>query len=308
VKGVSFQFEEGAALESVEQFLAEVRQFSGSGKFDSYFRGEPKRGKTLQPSIGRRHYYAGQSVLFTPTQERSMLHRFRRHAYTHFQRVPTEWETLFLARHHGLPTRLLDWTSNPLVALYFAAFHENDEITYQDESNEAAALKLNLDGGVWAVQRRADAHDLDVFDSQVPPLAVRGIKLVYPFYPTSRMTAQSGMFTIHENPWMDVIGCAGKKFREGDLDIAKLKRWTVSSRCKADVILELERLAVNSRTLFPDLDGLAKGLWQTEVIRSTAKTVRRQSPMTPPRVSKAAGTSRSARARDGARRELPRRS
>lgn len=272
MKGVTFQFEEGGAIESAGQFLSEVRAFGGEANFDCYFRGEPKLSETLQPSIGRRHYYAGKSITFTAQQERLMLHRFRRHAYSHFQRVPTEWETLFLARHHGLPTRLLDWTSNPLVALYFAAFHENDEVTYQDERAKSATMKLNLDGTVWAIRRRAAGeHDLDVFDERVSPLSVRGIKLVHPFYPTQRMTAQSGMFTLHGDPWRDVIRCAGRSFRNDELDLAKLKRWTVSSRCKGEVILDLERMAVNSRTLFPDLEGLAKGLWQTEVIRSAKK-------------------------------------
>jgi hypothetical protein len=269
MKGVTFEFKEGGVLESVEQFLGEVRAFAGATNFDCYFRGEPRLSETLQPSIGRRHYYAGKSIVFTAAQERVMLHRFRRHAYNHFQRVPTDWETLFLARHHGLPTRLLDWTSNPLVALYFAAFYENDEVTYHDARARAATMKLNLDGSVWAIRRRAsDGHDIDVFDERVSPLSMRGIKLVYPFYPTARMTAQSGMFTLHGEPWKNVIQCAGQRFRENELDIANLKHWTVSSRSKASVILDLERLAVNSRTLFPDLEGLAKGLWQTEAIRS----------------------------------------
>ena len=272
MKTASFTFEEGNAIESVEQFLAELRQFAGAGNFGLYLRGEPKPGEALLPSIGRRHYYAGKSVTFTAAQERAMLHRFRRHAYSHFQRVPSEWETLFLARHHGLPTRLLDWTSNPLVALYFAAFHENDEITYRGEAKAAATMKLDLDGTVWAIQRRVEeTEDLDVFDAATSPLDSKGIKLIYPFYPTPRMTVQSGIFTLHADPWTDVVQCAGRRYRADELDILKLKRWQVSSHCKPTVILDLERLAINSRTLFPDLDGLAKGLWQTEIIRQLVK-------------------------------------
>ncbi len=272
MKGAKFQFEEGDQIESVEQFLGEIRRFGAARAFQSYFRGEPRLSATLQPSIGRRHYYAGKSIIFSARQERIMLHRFRRHAYTHFQRVPTEWETLFLARHHGLPTRLLDWTSNPFVALYFAAFHESDEMTYQDKGSAAAKPKLNLDGSVWAIQRRDDEqHDLDVFKERLSPLSARGIKLIYPFFPTARMTAQSGIFTLHGDPWQDVVKAAGQNFRDAELDIARLKRWTVSSRCKAEVIHDLERLAVNSRTMFPDLDGLAKGLWQTEIIRQAGR-------------------------------------
>lgn len=55
--------------------------------------------------------------------------------------------------------------------------------------------------------------------------------------------------------------------RPEELDIERLFRWTVPSSNKARIVLDLERLAINSRTLFPDLDGLARGLWQTEVIR-----------------------------------------
>jgi hypothetical protein len=130
-------------------------------------------------------------------------------------------------------------------------------------------LKLNLDGTVWAIQRCPTAeNDLDVFDERVAPLDVRGIKLVYPFYPTPRMSAQSGMFTLHGEPLADMVGCAGQPFAENELDVARLKRWTVGSGCKATIIFDLERMAVNSRTLFPDLEGLAKGLWQTEIIRA----------------------------------------
>jgi len=273
-KRVSFSFEEGKPITGVEHFLSELKRFAGRHLFRMYFRGHGEPINALVPSIGRKQYYIGKSILFDRHKERELLSRFRRHAYEHFQRLPTEWETLFLARHHGLPTRLLDWTANPLVALYFAAFYENDEVVYR-ERNAAnfSTVKLNLDGTVWAIERAADTrYDLDVLTERRSPLDVPGIKLVYPFNPSVRMTAQSGMFTLHGDPRADMVKLSGKTFPVDSLDISRLKRWSVPAKNKLEIIIDLERLAVNSRTLFPDLDGLAKGLYQTEIIREITKT------------------------------------
>jgi hypothetical protein len=87
------------------------------------------------------------------------------------------------------------------------------------------------------------------------------------------MTVQSGIFTLHGEPWTDMAKSAGKRFRSPDLDVNKLIRWTVKSQYKTEIVLDLERLAINSRTLFPDLEGLARGLWQTEIIRNSFKDV-----------------------------------
>jgi hypothetical protein len=261
-----FTFEDGGAIRSLDDFFAKISRFGGRGPAQTYFRGEGEPVEQLMPSIGRRHHYAGKSVMFTGKEERSLLKRFRRYAYEYFKRVPTEWETLFLARHHGLPTRLLDWTSNPLVALYFAASHGNDEFTRSARAGRGR--KLEVDGTVWAIARREDRReDLDIFTEKPSPLNVRGIRLVFPVNPSPRVTAQSGVFTLHRDPRADLVKCAGKNYAADELDIARLKRWRVPTGHKAEIILDLERVAVNSRTLFPDLDGLARGLWQTEVLR-----------------------------------------
>jgi hypothetical protein len=265
-----FTFEEGSEVESLEHFLGEIKSFGGRGPAQTYFRGQGEPVAELRPSIGRRQHYAGKSVTFTEKEERSLLKRFRRYAYEYFKRVPSEWETLFLARHHGLPTRLLDWTSNPLVALYFAASHENDG--FARWAPQGRERKLEVDGTVWAVARREDVRDdLDVFAEKRSPLDVRGIRIVFPMNPSPRVTAQSGVFTLQGEPWSDLVKCAGKKYADNQLDIARLKRWTVPSRKKAGIILDLERVAINSRTLFPDLDGLARGLWETEVLRKAKR-------------------------------------
>ena len=266
-KQARFTFQDGGAIRDLEHFLKAIRGFGGRGPAQTYFRGQGELVEQLMPSIGRKQYYAGKSVTFSEKQERSLLKRFRRYAYEYFRRVPTEWETLFLARHHGLPTRLLDWTSNPLVALYFAASHESDDLARSAPGG--GEKKLEVDGTVWAIaQRQTDRDGIDIFADKPSPLAAPGIRLVYPVNPSPRITAQSGVFTLHGDPWADLVKCAGKPYADDELDIQRLQRWTVPAANKTNIILDLERVAINSRTLFPDLDGLARGLWETEVIRT----------------------------------------
>ncbi len=264
---VQFTFEEAGAIQSVEHFLSEIKRVAGAGDFRLCFRGHGQPTEGLMPSIGRKHFYLGRSITFNAAQERELLTQFRRHSYEHFGRIASEWENLFVARHHGLPTRLLDWSFNPLVALYFAAFFESEQVLADRNEGGASKEQLNVDGTVWAIQRRRDIQELDVLSDARSPLELRGIKLVFPFNPTPRMTAQSGIFTLHGVPWTDMVRDAGQPYAPEELDVAKLIKWTVRSCDKMGIVLDLERLAINSRTLFPDIEGLARGLWQTEIIR-----------------------------------------
>ncbi len=107
-----------------------------SHTFGIYFRGQNEIDHGLHPSAGR------PGKAYSPDQERNFLHRFRRRSYAHYGRILTDWETLFLARHYFLPCRLLDWSANPLVALFWAC--RGGESSYDH------------DGAVWVFVRQPD--------------------------------------------------------------------------------------------------------------------------------------------------------
>lgn len=237
-------------LESIKLF---ENEFPGGGL---YFRGQKCYSDPLQPTAGRNDFYKHGGKVMQPRtkdQEKDLVHRFKRYAYSYTQRSLTDWEALFLARHHGLPVRLLDWTSNPLIALYHAVVFEEDP---------------GNDGAVWVFRRiKDDSKDIDVTESKTSPFNIPGVRIIYPDYVDPRMVAQSGCFTLHEHPERSLEADNPTNYEDGNFDICVLRKWKVPKDKKAELLVILERLAINYRTLFPDLDGLAKGLWQLEVIR-----------------------------------------
>jgi hypothetical protein len=239
------------SLDSVADLLSKIQGFEGA----LYLRGQSDSSWGLLPSIARPYTHAGKKLNgFNSDQERDLLHRFRRHTYEHRNRVLNEWEALFLARHHGLPVRLLDWSTNPLVALFWACLHSDGAKT---------------DGAIWWFKRREanKPKHLDVFKEE-QPLQVAGIRLIFPYYPTQRMTAQSGVFTIHGEPNRDPKELPSNAYPEADCDIESGGVYFISAHKKGGILIELDRLGINSRTLLPELDGIAAGLWQSELLRS----------------------------------------
>lgn len=239
-------------IESIGGFLSLIDK---DIDFAPIYRGQSNIEWGLIPSIGRPNFKFSKDFVrtqpFTQEIERNFLHRFKRHSYKLLDRTLDPWETLFLARHHGLPVRIIDWTTSPLVALYFACVSTDN---------------MDKDGAIWVFRNTTETTNEyeDVFEKNKDPLALTGVRIVFPFYSSPRMIAQSSLFTIHAHPWPDLSTVSNGNHQVNQ--IADGQKWKIPKKSKFSIIKELHALQINERTLFPDLDGIARDILNTELI------------------------------------------
>jgi hypothetical protein len=106
-----------------DQLMGELFADSLDRELDPYrspyvFRGLPDSDYKLESSLNRLGHTDAQKIRVI---EDHLVNRFRKYAHGELDSTASIWHWISLAQHHGLPTRLLDWTYSPFVALHFAA-------------------------------------------------------------------------------------------------------------------------------------------------------------------------------------------
>jgi len=204
-------------IESISHLIAFANEYR-TGRW--VYRGVTDSKYELVPKIGRRDY--------SHKLEAHLVRAFEREVGAYLPAPPVNrWELLALAQHHGLPTRLLDWTENPLVAGFFACGG--------DSANCGALYVLETSSVVTSADE--------------DPLDLKRVARYRPKHVTRRITAQRGTFTIHPDPSAPLAVRDHRAYRVRKVEVA-------GGEAKERMRWDLSRLGVNSRTLFPDLDGL----------------------------------------------------
>lgn len=251
--GADFISTLSAMVEAVEKFSSEHNNAS------VLLRGHFNSAWDLKPTLGRQYEHAGKSKAFGLPSERDFVHRFIRHSYSFYGRALSEWEAYLLGRQHGLPVRLLDWTGNPLMALYFAV---------HDERAEALTPFVGqVEGTVWGLARKPSSDQFVNVLTDKSPFDVVGLKVVYPLDVSPRLTAQGGVYTIQSDGSKALSDYAHESLSPEHCDIVALKRWRVQAHLKPTLLRELHRVNISRRTVFPDLDGIATSIWEDEFFR-----------------------------------------
>ncbi|MFP2960755.1 FRG domain-containing protein [Myxococcus sp. 1LA] len=233
------------------------------------FRGMPQVSNDLSTALNRHGLFV--------RKEKDLLRAFRKYARSYSpQAVESVWDWLALAQHHGLPTRMLDWTFSPYVALHFLTEHPE---------------WYGEDGVVWCVDYRQTNRHLpkrlktllrregaDVFTGEMLATTASDLSTFdrlakHPFVlflePPSldaRIVNQFALFSVMNGPELCL-----DSFLEAQAD--GVRKLVIPAALKWEVRDKLDQSNITERVLFPGFDGLSRWLRRYYGPRAAAQAV-----------------------------------
>jgi hypothetical protein len=240
------------------------------------YRGHSDKTYKLIPKIFRKHIdfveekEAINDTYLSWAKEKDLLYSFIREA-SGILSIPTDnlsrWAEY--AQHYGVPTRFLDWSSNPLVALYFACRDKTETdgsvwlihaINYRQFLNNKFNAYANLT--IQEIINKIYNSDID-FEFPI---------LYTPYYVDSRMSAQGSYFMVWgtcSKPLENMFSSAELKMNLPETDNGSrtfgtaqdknlLFQFIIYSDRKQPILHEIDTVGINEKTLFPGLDGIGR--------------------------------------------------
>ena len=213
------------------------------------YRGESDMSRPIVPKAGRSKYFLSEidepAPEDLPPRDICRFNHWRQLAIAYEKNIPeNDFECLAYAQHYGLATRLLDWSKNPLVALFFAV----DSCSDKDGAVYCYSPRWHIDSSI------SKLGELSSIAQFTPP----------PF--DQRILLQSGVLTYMPNPSEPLKPASIQNPNILTPDHGQdLVRFVVPSKAKHLLKQLLDDICINRKSLFPDIEGLSNFInWQTE--------------------------------------------
>lgn len=222
-------------IESISDFLKFLEKVDPiAGNF--IYRGQSNSSWRLIPGLERLRSKTRGGFICNNLHalEKSVLESFENLAFNYKNTNGEILDLISLGQHYGLPTRFLDWTSNPLIALYFSVKKES-----------------GANGSVWMlnVNEKFKKTLSSSFDLSTTEFYIHSPKSL-----GERILNQSSIFTVHpiiDGKFVDLIGYLPSEF---------LLKIEIKHNIFAKIRYELSRLGIHDMHIYPDLSGVSSFL------------------------------------------------
>lgn len=226
-------------IESIAHLLSLTKSFRIFPSTIILFRGQ-SQSLPLYPTICR-----GNPSLNTEELEKKMLKDLKdRSSMIINEQLVGDWDWITYAQHFGMSTRLLDWTINPLVAVWFAVRNKK----FVDQTSYLYMYFVE------------DEDLITEEDLELGPFRSGRTKVLRPTLNNKRMVAQQGWFTSH------VYSKKVNKFvamTDNGAIKNRVLEFGIKSKIKEDLLQELNILGINYQSLYPDIMGLCEQInWE----------------------------------------------
>lgn len=236
-------------INNISDFVRNLTKDKGEHDGVLWYRGQSEDSWPLLPGYMR---------LKSPPPDGNMLNEFKQSAALLAEFTPQgTFDWLMLMQHYGVPTRLLDWSENPMIALYFGL---QSRLEHRDKDAAFWILKptaLNKNANI--VDQNDTRFIPSLNDDEPEPYAIEYMKTapktellpiaVIATRNNARIQAQSGVFTIHHFKDTPI---------EGVGDGSHVIKYRIPSKSKELLADQLETLGLNSFHAFPELTTIGK--------------------------------------------------
>ena len=258
------------SIKTLKQFSTFLeKQLPASKDSTLWFRGSGRASYSLSPTLHRHPTINTAEKIID--LEIALVDRFKQRAVP-FLKNPldkkSDWELLFFMQHYGIPTRLLDWSENPFVSLYFALTSASYEIVskkriYTEDCciwvldpiswNRESFKDFSYDQGILSVEN----HLVDSYKPRTQFANIREKPIaIFGTHNSSRIVAQRGVFIVFGKN----VTAMDETYERDSFPQDCLIRIVIEKEKIESLLQSLVSIGVTDSVIYPDLEGFSKEL------------------------------------------------